>query len=149
MSSEASEIPAWLPYTLPLWFILVWLGVTGLLAEVSGWRRLARRYPGTVRPEGTRFLGQVASFGGVSENNVTFLVVSESGLYLYAFIVFRFLRPPILVPWREVAYVSEWRFLLWRTHRLRLGGTTSIWVKPKAYDALRPWLPSHGSGPQQ
>jgi len=147
VTPDAGEVPYWLPYALPVFFIAMWLGITGILAEVSGWPRLARRYPGTAgRPDGTRFLGQVASFGWVSENNVTHLVVAGAGLYLYPLILFRFRRAPIMLPWGAIEYVSEWRFLLWRTHRLRLGGTTSIWIKQKAYDAIRPYLTRAAEG---
>jgi hypothetical protein len=128
-----------LPCAIPTFGVAMWLGVTGVLAQLSGWRRVARQYPGTARPEGQQLGGQVVSFGGMRDN-VTYLVVADAGLYIYPMVLFRFRRPPLLIPWHAIEYVSEQHFAVSRSHKLRLGGAASIAVREQAYQAIRPYL---------
>lgn len=118
----------------------MWLGVGGLLSLLSGWVELGRQFPGGPRPPGTRFRGQVTGVGIVGENGVTGLVVTPRGLYLYSNPLFRFLRPPVLVPWERVRYDGERGRLWWHAHMLRLGDVTSIRIKQRAFDALAPYV---------
>jgi hypothetical protein len=60
---------------------------------------------------------------------------------MYAQLLFRFRRPPILIPWSEVQYESARHFLWMRSHKLSLGGgVTPIRVKDKALRAFEPFL---------
>jgi hypothetical protein len=122
-------------------FVPFWMAIGALLTQVSGWRRVPERFPaGDIPPDGVRFWNQVAAFGVVRENNVTRLVVSPAGLHVSAMVLFRFRRPPILVPWDQVRWQSERRFLWVRHHRLGLGGLATITVKDTAYRAAAPYL---------
>jgi hypothetical protein len=135
--TDSGEFPLWFPFC----FVGLWLFVCALLAEISRWPALARRFPGGERPEGTVLRGQVIGIGLVGENNVTYLVPTPTGLYMYAHLLFRFRRPPILVPWSEVQYESTRQFLWMRSHKLSLGGgVTTIRIKHKALDTLQPFL---------
>jgi hypothetical protein len=124
----------------PLFFAALWLTAGALLSTVSGWPRLARRFPAATEPSGTTLKGQVYSLGGVGENNVTALTVSAGGLHLKAHFLFRFLRPAILVPWSEVRFVSERKILWWRRYVLELGGATKIAIGEQAFRALEGFL---------
>jgi hypothetical protein len=75
------------------------------------------------------------------------MVVSEGGLYLWVMPLFRFMRPPVLVPWSDVTYVSERRVFWSHTHLLRLGGITSIRIKNDAYETMWGYLPDCGVKP--
>ncbi|HEX2779205.1 MAG TPA: hypothetical protein VHM30_06890 [Gemmatimonadaceae bacterium] len=121
-------------------FVGLWLLVGLLLSELSGWASLARRYPGGPRPEGVRLRGQVVGMGAVGEKGVTTLVPTAAGLYLYSHPLFRFRRPPVLVPWSEIRYAGELGFLFWRSIGLDLGPVTRMRVKRDAYQALAPYL---------
>ncbi len=132
----------------PLWGFLAalpvavgaWLLVTGLLSTLSGWPTLAATFPGGPVPPGNRLRGQVLGLGPVRENNVTIVVPTTQGLYLYAVVLFRVRRRPVLVPWPKVRYLES-RQLLWaRWHVLDLGGVTTLRVRPD----LLPVLRSHG-----
>jgi len=129
------------PFWFPLYFVGLWLFVCTLLAEISRWPALARRFPGGQRPSGTVLRGQVVGVGLVGENNVTYLVPTPIGLYMYAHFLFRFRRPPVLLPWSEVRYEDTRRFLWMTSHRLSLGGgVTTTRVKDKALRAFEPFL---------
>ncbi|MEO8501430.1 MAG: hypothetical protein ABI565_10990 [Vicinamibacteria bacterium] len=124
-------------------FAFMWLLVGALLAHASGWPALAARYPGETRPEGGVLRGQVMGIGPINENNVTYLIPTASGLYIYAMFLFRFLRPPILIPWQEVVYESSHKFLWVKFHKLRLaGGLSTLRVKDKGFRELLPFLPN-------
>jgi hypothetical protein len=129
-------MPIWFPFV----FLLVWLAVTGMLALVSGWVSLARTYRAATRPEGIRLARQVTSVGLVPENGVTDITVATEGLYLSAFPVFRFLRPPLLIPWCDVRIDGNNNVVWLRRYQLDLGSTGTITVKRRAYDAIRPHL---------
>lgn len=131
-----SEFPLWFPFA----FLGLWLLVSTILSELSGWRRLADRFAAGSRPAGQRLRRQVTGVGLTGENGVTGLIVTPEGLYLYAHPLFRFRRPPVLVPWPEVRYVGERRMLWRRTRVLDLGAITTVTVKQEAYAAIEPYI---------
>ena len=107
LNEPTSEFPLW----FPAFFVGLWLFVCAFLAELSRWPALARRFPGGECPEGTVLRGQVIGVGMVGENNVTYLIPTAAGLYIYAHFLFRFRRRPVLVPWSEIRYESTRRLL--------------------------------------
>ena len=121
-------------------FAGLWLVVCAILSELSGWPRLARAFPGGARPPGKRIRGQVVGIGLVGENNVTGLIPTAEGLYIYSHPLFRFRRPPILVPWTEVHYDGERGALWWRSVGIDLGRITMLRLRPKAFPVLAPYL---------
>jgi hypothetical protein len=140
MTEPASLSPWLLPILLPFALTAlaaVWLAVVGLLALLSGWPALARRFahtpPGT--SGGVELRGQVISVGPVPERGITRMTPTAEGLLLEAHPLFRFGRPTLLVPWAEVRPDPGGR-----TPRLRLGGTTTLRVTERGFRALRPHL---------
>ena len=146
MNDAVDGMSPWFSLWFPIVFVGGWLAVCAILAEISGWPRLARRYPTVGRPDGLRVFGQVVAFGLVSENNVTGLVLSSEGLYLYAWLLFRVRRDPMLIPWRDVEFLSERRILWSRRYALKLGGTTTLWIKERAFKAMSPYLQTSHAG---
>jgi hypothetical protein len=131
--NSLESFPIWLPFQ----FIGLWLFVCALFAVISGWVFLARRYRATDRPEGKKVRGQVKQIGIVPEREVTHMIVSRSGLYLYESILFRFLHPPLLIPWPDIRLKKEFKTLWWYYYRLNLGSITTITVTRKAYNEMR------------
>ena len=130
------------PFGFPFAFAALWFFVTYVLADKSGWRILARKYATDSKPEGQRFRRQVYKFGEVPENGVTTLVVSQNGLYLAPFILFRAGRHPIMIPWRAVTGVVHGQ--TWWGHdwyNLNVEGVTLIRVGQKAFDSMAAFLP--------
>ena len=81
-----------------------------------------------------------ADVGIVGDKNVTYLSVSDRGLYLRSHVLFRFMRAPVLVPWSEVKYVSERKVLWSRSYLVDLGGITTIRVRERAFLAMEGFL---------
>ena len=128
----------------PFWFVVflvvAWVAVTALLAVLSGWPSLATRFRTDTRPPGAPLRGQVSRIGLVTERNVTGLVVSDRGLYLWTLWPFRLLRPPLLIPWTAVRSVRE-RAVLWTaTYVVDVGASVDIALRKRAYDAIQPFL---------
>jgi len=139
----AAPSPSILAPLLAVNFVGLWFLVCGILAELSGWPTLARRFPGGPRPRERRLRRQVLTFGLVSENGVTNLIVSPQGLYLFSNPLFRFRRRPILVPWSQVKEAGERGRLWWRASVFDLGGVASIGVKRRACEAIMPFVTAH------
>jgi hypothetical protein len=101
---------------IPLLFIptfaLMWLGVTGLLAHLSGWRSLARRFAAPLPIEGECFRFASAGLGPwtffpVNYSGILFFTINNAGISLSLFLPFRFLSPSLFIPWEEVESVQE------------------------------------------
>ncbi len=102
------------------WFIvyfgLLWLGITGLLAGLSGWSSLAMQWRAHTAPEGEHFRFASASIGKsllpVGYGSCLTITVSDIGLGISILFPFRFMSPPLFIPWSQVSHVTEGRFLL-------------------------------------
>jgi hypothetical protein len=96
----------------------MWLGVTGLLATLSGWTSLATQWRAQEDPKGERFSLRSGSIGvrflAVPYRNCLTITISDRGLGLSQLFLLRFLSPPLFIPWAQVASVNGGRFLLFR-----------------------------------
>lgn len=131
-----SQFPIWIPFVI----IGLWLFLSAFFAFSSGWLTLATKFRASSRPEGQKVLSQVKQMGTVPERSVTHMIVSQHGLYLYVFFLFRFLHPPVLIPWNEVRLVGEDKTLWWYTYELDLGRITTLSVTRRAYEAMQKYV---------
>ena len=124
------------PWFLPF-FVLTWLAVAGLLAALSGWSSLATQFRASQPVEGERFRFASASIGArwlpVSYGNCLFVTVAPAGLRLSILFPFRFMSPPLYIPWSNVESVEEGRFLFMPFVAIRLVGH---WSRIKLYGRL-------------
>jgi hypothetical protein len=95
-------------------FILMWLGITGLLSYIGGWASLASSFPAHDEVRGESFRFRSGSLGRryfpVRYGNCLFITVNQEGFGISILFPFRFLSPPIFVPWAEVVAVEEKRY---------------------------------------
>lgn len=146
MPEQAIALSPDSPWFVPLFFAM-WLGVTGLLAQVSGWASLSSQFRATGSIEGKRFRFSSGSMGRrffpVNYGNCLFITVGPQGLHLSILFLFRFLSPPLFIPWTSIGHVEKRHFLFFpyyiltiRDHWARLGlyGWTGRHVKD-AFDA--------------
>ena len=121
-SAQIPEVlqPQWF---LPL-FVSMWLVITGLLSYIGGWASLARAFPAHDEVHGDRFRFRSGSLGWryfpVRYGNCLFITVNQEGFCLSILFPFRFLSPPIFVPWAEVVVVEEKRLLFFRYYVLSI-----------------------------
>lgn len=115
----------------------LWLINSAVSTLISGWFSLARRFRAMSRPDGQKVTGQVRMMGAVPQSGVTYMIVSDSGLYLYVGFLFRFLHPAFLIPWREVRLVREIKTLWWYSYELDFARITTLRITRKAYEAIQ------------
>jgi hypothetical protein len=111
---------------LEIWLVLplvlcVWCAVCLMLAWAGGWSRLARSYRAAGKPAGRSFWMQSARFGWVDYNNCLTMRVSEAGLYLAVFPLFRLAHPPLLLPWSALHVLAVRERWWWRDVTLAVG----------------------------
>lgn len=112
----------------PQWFIpffaVMWFVACGSLALVSGWWSLASRFATAGSAQGQRFRFVSGSMGlrllPVNYSNCLFVTVNDEGFRLAVLFVFRFLSPPLFIPWARVESVAEKRFLFMRYASVRI-----------------------------
>jgi hypothetical protein len=109
MSNE-TEAVFW-PW-FPLIFAGFWIGIGFLLSWIGGWQALAGRYRATQSFTGERFWMKSAAMGGVGYRNSVNLGADSSGLYLAVFPLFRAGHPPLFIPWSDISFSEERRWLL-------------------------------------
>lgn len=127
-------------YVFPVYFVALWCFVCVLVSYIGGWTALARgfRCRSIFVGERWRFQSAAMRFGAHYGNCLT-VGGSDQGLYLSPMFLFRFMQPPLLIPWHEVAVARRWQFLLVRRVRLELGRELRIpfSIHPRLADRLR------------
>lgn len=97
-------------------FPLLWIGISGILARVSGWTLLAKRFTAG-EPENK---GQIRNASALIQQyrllpvrykGCLFFTVSKKGVYLSISFLFRFLCPPLFIPWSAIESITEQRHL--------------------------------------
>jgi len=104
------EIPAFVIVMLFVpFFVLIWVFVSALLAEFSGWRLLLRRFAANDRQldAGKKFSFVSALiyrfwWGKGSYKSCLTVHVSEEGFSLQVFLLLRFRSPALFIPWESV-----------------------------------------------
>ncbi len=87
----------------PIYFLFLWLLVGATISVVGGWFSLAKVYRTHVAFDGTKWRMQSGQMRWLANyNNVLTIGVSQQGLYLASMFVFRFMHPPLLIPWIEI-----------------------------------------------
>jgi hypothetical protein len=86
----------------PIYFLCLWLLVGATVSVIGGWLSLAKVYR-TREFDGAKWGMQSGQLRWLANyNNVLTIGVSPQGLYLAAMFLFRFMHPPLLIPWSEI-----------------------------------------------
>jgi hypothetical protein len=116
-------------------FGLMWFSIGGLLSYLSGWRSLAGRFRATQPADGERFRFVSGSVGAstllpVSYHSCLFFNVGNNGFLVSVFFPFRFLTPPLFIPWAQVDSVKEQRLWFRRHAVVRIRGFSTKIIVP-------------------
>jgi hypothetical protein len=108
----------------------------------GGWGRLAEHFTAGTPPAGEMLSRQTVRVGSVVHKNCTTLRWSAQGLYLEARSPFHSPKP-LLIPWTQVARVSEGSLYWRKTTILSVGqpeiGTIAVFED--VFQKIRPFLP--------
>jgi hypothetical protein len=92
-----------LPVIFPLYFFCLWLFITAVVSFIGGWFSLAKVYRTGAPFNGAIWKMQSARMRSLMNyNNVLTIGASPEGLYLASMFLFRFMHPPLLIPWSEI-----------------------------------------------
>jgi hypothetical protein len=94
--------PSVLAAIFPVYFITLWFLVGAIISFVGGWFSLAKVYRTRVPFNGAKWGGQSGQMRLANYNRVLTLGASQEGLYLACMFLFRFMHPPLLIPWSEI-----------------------------------------------
>src|SRR5580658_7692562 len=87
----------------PIYFLWLWLLVGATISVIGGWFSLAKVYRTQEAFDGAKWRMQSGQMRWLANyNNVLTIGVSQQGLYLASMFLFRFMHPPLLVPWSEI-----------------------------------------------
>ena len=130
-------IEKWLPVGVLVLLPLFWCFVSFLLAH-GGWSAMAARFRTAERPQGKVFRMQSGRIGAIDYRSCLTVHVSEAGMFLAVFPLFRLGNPPMFIPWSEFHNVREKKLLFWRFVEAPIG------TPPIARLLLRPGvIPVH------
>jgi len=122
--TEPSIPPAFSIALFLIGFPLLWLFVTGLLSYLSGWRSLAKKFRADVPPSGDSYRFVSGSLGmrifPVNYSTCLFVTVAPAGIHLSILFLFRFLSPPLLIPWKSIESVVDSRILFFDRARISI-----------------------------
>lgn len=115
------------PEIFPILFLAVWCFVGLLVARMSGWTILARRFRLESSFPGPTWSWQRAQMRYAAGYNGCLTVGADpSGLYLSTMFFFRIGHPPLLLPWHEVSLRRRGKMLFVRYVELSLGREEQI-----------------------
>ena len=122
------------PWFFPF-FATMWVGISGLLSIWSGWSGLAARFRATGNAVGEHFRFASGSIGAstwlpVNYRSCLFFTVGTTGFGLSIFFPFRFLTPPLFIPWSEVESITEQRSWFIRRAVIHVRGSSSKIMVP-------------------
>ncbi len=83
--------------------VALWFLISALLSITSGWFSLSKLYRTEVPFEGAKWRGQSGRMRWLANyNNVLTLGANREGLFVACMLLFRFMHPPLLIPWKEI-----------------------------------------------
>src|ERR1700687_826606 len=98
-----NQHPSWFAVIFPTYFLLLWFSVSGLISFVGGWFSLSKGFRAASPFQGTKWTMQSGQMRWrVNYNHALTFGVSPQGFYMASMFLFRFLHPPLLVPWSEI-----------------------------------------------
>jgi hypothetical protein len=100
------------PLLFPVFFVIMWLAVTALLGQMSGWFQLAQRYPDRDEPSLHQLTWQSGMLGKVSMRGILKLTVCPSGLRIGVMRIFGPWNRDFFVPWNEIRVRRKKLFFL-------------------------------------
>ena len=122
--------PLFAPESFVLLFVVVWLGISGGLAQAAGWASLAAKFRQAKPLRGERFTSVSGAMGKgrfpVGYRSCLSVVVGDTGFSLAVLFPLRFRSPPLFVPWAQVETVVEEKLLFGRYTAVHLRGQWQV-----------------------
>lgn len=148
--TEPSDPPLWVVLMIPVLFLVgfasLWCLVCWINSRMTGWSRLANRFPASEIPRGRRH-SLLARVGYLGRDMALTFVEEEEGIYLAMTPVFAFGHRPIFLPWKEFHSPGPALGLFRRRLKLGIGNPeVGVLVIPESFfkDVFAPRIPARG-----
>jgi cytochrome b subunit of formate dehydrogenase len=117
-----SAPPQYIYYLFPVFFASLWIFNCYLLALLSGWRSLAKKFADTTGFNSYQWKSRSARFHVfVGIRDTLDLGVDHNGLHLSVVFFFRAFMKPLCIPWSEIQVASYDTGWLFKTRKFLLG----------------------------
>ncbi len=129
-----------IPLVFIPFFIIMWIGVTGLISVIGGWRGLAQSnpVPAILQETGVTYSFQSMRIGFLgSYNSVLNITVYTQGIRLAPIFLFSFFHKPIYISYTAMSNIEFGRFLVHYVtfnlpdRKIRIMGRSALAVKEK------------------
>src|ERR1700686_1256067 len=95
--------PFWFAAIFPIYFLCLWCVVAATISVIGGWFALTRVYRTRAAFNGEKWKMQSGRMRWLANyNNVLTIGIGTQGLYLASMFLFRFMHPPLLIPWSDI-----------------------------------------------
>jgi hypothetical protein len=95
--------PFWFAAIFPIYFLCLWCVVAATISVIGGWFALTKVYRTRAAFNGEKWKMQSGRMRWLANyNNVLTIGIGTQGLYLASMFLFRFMHPPLLIPWSEI-----------------------------------------------
>lgn len=140
--NHLSLAPFVAPMLFGLVFVIVWLGITGGLAQAAGWANLAVNFRQRNPLLGESFTSVSGAMGKgrfpVGYRSCLSVVVGDEGFSIGVLFPFRFRSPPLFVHWSQVESVAEESKLFTRYTAVHIRGASQvIFIRGPAGQCIR------------
>ena len=122
---------------IALWGALLWLVIRAVFARLSGWNRLAVRYPATNPAPAWTWHGQTIQVGPVRFRNCVSAATTHACLHLRSPALFGF--PALSIPWTELHSPAQVRVYRREAIQLQAGRPPigAIGLPRELYEQIR------------
>jgi hypothetical protein len=108
---DISIAEPWLLILYPVFFVVIWVGISAATAMAAGWPTLAQRFRTAERPAGEMFpfaSGLMRTrFLPIRYGRSLNVTVGDAGVRLAILFPFRALHAPLLLPWSAIESVTR------------------------------------------
>lgn len=112
-----------------IFFVLLWVVVGFIVAQISGWAELSRCYRSGNPFEGRRWNFRSGRMRlNMAYNNCLTIGADSEGLYLAVFFLFRSGHPPLFIPWQDIS-VKTGKTFLWKWKEFRFRQAPRVYLK--------------------
>lgn len=119
----------------PLFFTILWVGITLLMSFIGGWGKVAKRYPASERPATGAVLGRVTGMFGVARYKFVLTVITtDTGLYIENRKVFRPGHHPLLIPFTAIHNARKQTLFFWEFVAFDVDDLASVRLPSKVFE---------------
>jgi hypothetical protein len=119
----------------PVFFTILWVGITLLMSFIGGWGKVAKRYPAIERPQDGAVVGRVTGMFGVARYKFVLTVITtDTGLYIENRKVFRPGHHPLFIPFSAIHNARKQTLFFWEYVGFDVDDLASVRLPSKVFE---------------